>query len=129
MISVIAKHLCGAGTDLALKSMETIRGKVSSCVLATCCHGICDWKEYVGRDYLRQAMAANDDSSPPLLFGPDEFDLMRQWCAGSVACQSKKSTTASWMMAARFPNTIPKRGPPCTWSYAAEVACIASRKP
>lgn len=82
-VVVIAKHLCGAGTDLALKSMEKIRGNVASCVLATCCHGICDWKEYVGRDYLRQAMATES-----LSFGPDEFDLMRQWCAGSVASQN-----------------------------------------
>jgi tRNA:m4X modification enzyme len=63
--------------------LEPIRESVGACVLATCCHGICDWKEYVGRDYLRQEM---EDGS--LRFGPAEFDLLRRWCAGSVACQN-----------------------------------------
>jgi len=67
--------------------MEHIRDRVDSCVLATCCHGICDWKEYVGRDYLRKAM--EQDST--ILFGKREFDLMLQWCAGTVVCQSKRS--------------------------------------
>lgn len=84
-IVVIAKHLCGAGTDLALKSIEPIRERVHSCVLATCCHGICNWDDYVGRNYLCKAM--NMDG---LLFGPKEFDLMRQWCAGSVATPTMK---------------------------------------
>ncbi len=84
-IVVIAKHLCGAGTDLALKSMEPIRERVHACLLATCCHGLCNWNDYVGRDYLRKAMLV--DGIP---FGPREFDLMRQWCAGSVACQNNK---------------------------------------
>lgn len=87
-IVLIAKHLCGAGTDLALKSMEPIRDQVKSCLLATCCHGICNWNDYVGRDYLRQVM---QEENSTLTFGPLEFDLMRQWCAGSVACQTKPS--------------------------------------
>jgi tRNA:m4X modification enzyme len=87
-IVVIAKHLCGAGTDLALKSMESLQGKVGACVLATCCHGVCDWKEYVGRDYLRQKM---EDGKNP--FGPAEFDLLRRWCAGTVTCLRPNAET------------------------------------
>lgn len=87
-VVVIAKHLCGAGTDLALKSMEPIKERVGACLLATCCHGVCDWKEYVGRDYLHELM-----TSDKLPFGPDEFDLMRRWCAGAVACQSSLGQT------------------------------------
>lgn len=87
-VVVIAKHLCGAGTDLALKSMECIRDQVCACVLATCCHGICDWEAYVGRDFLRQEMEGAERES---IFGPSEFDLMRRWCAGSVACNSSNN--------------------------------------
>jgi len=85
-VVIIAKHLCGAGTDLALKSMESIPGRVHSCLMATCCHGLCDWKLYVGRDALRTAMATEN-----FQFSPEHFELMRQWCAASVAGQTKKS--------------------------------------
>jgi tRNA:m4X modification enzyme len=84
-IVMIAKHLCGAGTDLALKSLESIHERVHSCLLATCCHGLCDWKQYVGRDTIHKIMTTNN-----LRFGPEHFELMRQWCAGSVACQTTK---------------------------------------
>jgi tRNA:m4X modification enzyme len=91
VICVIAKHLCGAGTDLALKGMESIRHNVDSCILATCCHGVCDWQHYVGRDYLRKAMIASaddedcDDDVGLTNFGKAEFELMMRWCAASVA--------------------------------------------
>jgi tRNA:m4X modification enzyme len=74
-IVVLAKHLCGSGTDLALKSMATIRTTssttttttkkqqlqrpVDACILATCCHGACTWQDYVGRDYLHQIMTTD----------------------------------------------------------------------
>ena len=87
-IVVIAKHLCGAGTDLALKSLEPIKERLNACILATCCHGVCDWKEYVGRDFLRKEMEDGDEG---ILFGSTEFDLLRRWCAGAVACQSAKN--------------------------------------
>jgi tRNA:m4X modification enzyme len=83
---VIAKHLCGAGTDLALKSLDDIN--VDACVMATCCHGICSWEHYVGRNFLK-ALLGED-------FGSQEFDLMRRWSSGTVtsecsACQNKKT--------------------------------------
>jgi tRNA:m4X modification enzyme len=83
---VIAKHLCGAGTDLALKSLEPIKDQVSACVMATCCHGACTWDDYVGRDYLCQAMkqAEGDPSLSIADFGRDEFELLRRWSAGTV---------------------------------------------
>jgi tRNA:m4X modification enzyme len=86
-VVVIAKHLCGAATDLALKAMEPIRDRVTLCLLATCCHGRCDWNDYVGRDYLQKVMTCSG-----IHFGSKEFDLLRQWCAGAVACQT--STTS-----------------------------------
>jgi tRNA:m4X modification enzyme len=88
-IVVIAKHLCGVGTDLALKAIEPIRDRVSACVMATCCHGVCNWCGYVGRDFLRKKI---EDPNKNVSFGPKEFDLMRKWCAGTVACDLIAST-------------------------------------
>jgi tRNA:m4X modification enzyme len=96
-VVLIAKHLCGCGTDLALKSLASIQDRVSSCIFATCCHGICDWQHYVGRDYLRKIMEKPDDVSEntdnntttKLVFGPSEFNLLRRWCAASVATTAK----------------------------------------
>lgn len=102
-IVVIAKHLCGAGTDLALKSLVPIRDKISALLIATCCHGICDWKHYVGRDVLRDIMEGKeyyDDANSNIpLFGPGEFDLLRRWSGATVATResgkSKTNTTES----------------------------------
>ncbi|KAL3911314.1 MAG: hypothetical protein SGILL_007325, partial [Bacillariaceae sp.] len=89
-VVVLAKHLCGAGTDLALKSLADI--PVDACLFATCCHGICDWKHYVGREYLRAEMqrkcSTTDeavDDMRHVQFGAAEFDLLRRWCAASVS--------------------------------------------
>jgi tRNA:m4X modification enzyme len=79
-VAVLAKHLCGAGTDLALKSVLPVRDRVSSVVMATCCHGVCSWQDYVGRDYLREAMQE-------VSFGQDEFDLLRMWSGGTILDQ------------------------------------------
>jgi len=78
---VIAKHLCGVGTDLALKSLEPMKQKLSACIMSTCCHGVCFWKDYVGRDYLVEAMVC--ETSLPS-FGNKEFDLLRLWSSGTV---------------------------------------------
>ncbi|OEU20374.1 hypothetical protein FRACYDRAFT_260308 [Fragilariopsis cylindrus CCMP1102] len=92
-VVVIAKHLCGAGTDLALKALEPIKHRVDSLLIATCCHGICDYQHYVGRDILRDIMEGKDcdnkDSTIPL-FGSSEFDLLRRWCAATVATREGK---------------------------------------
>ena len=93
-IVVIAKHLCGAGTDLALKSLIPIRHKIDACLIATCCHGVCDWKHYVGRDILREVMEGGNrdekDGSIPS-FGSLEFDLIRRWSSATVASRDGKS--------------------------------------
>jgi tRNA:m4X modification enzyme len=90
-IVVVAKHLCGVGTDLALKSLASIRGRVDACVFATCCHGVCDWNHYVGRDYLRRVMESCDGVS----FGAAEFDLLRRWCAAAVSSAHDNDATQS----------------------------------
>ena len=63
--------------------------------MATCCHGVCGWEDFVGRDYLREVMVCQnsncteiDDTREPELidFGPIEFELLRHWSSGSVKC-------------------------------------------
>jgi tRNA:m4X modification enzyme len=79
---VVAKHLCGVGTDLALKSLEPIKDNVTACIMSTCCHGVCDWNDYVGRDYLLDAILHATSLLPS--FGEEEFDLLRLWSSGTV---------------------------------------------
>jgi tRNA:m4X modification enzyme len=103
-VTVIAKHLCGCGTDIALKSLEPVRNRIDACLMATCCHGVCNYNDYVGRDYLsrtlvRPALACSPHASDNgeridsteimqdwLLseFGSSEFELLRRWSAGAV---------------------------------------------
>ena len=103
---VVAKHLCGCGTDLALKSLLPISSELDGCAFATCCHGICNWDDYVGRSYLQDLFAqhyptlfvnpnisaeedadsseSNSLNSNRNVFGRQEFDIMRKWTAGCV---------------------------------------------
>lgn len=89
-VVVIAKHLCGAGTDLALKSLQDIRSQLDACVMATCCHGVCSWSEYVGRDHLCKVFKDHN-----LCFGEHEFELLRRWSSGTVATSCQSSTEKS----------------------------------
>ncbi|KAG7364001.1 methyltransferase [Nitzschia inconspicua] len=105
-IVVIAKHLCGAGTDLALKSLSSIQTKIDACIFATCCHGVCDWNQYVGRDYLRTAVENTRDvisepdhpsqCSEKFSFGSAEFDLLRRWCAACSPGIDVEKQTREW---------------------------------
>ena len=112
----IAKHLCGCGTDLALKSLLPATSKINACAFATCCHGVCDWDDYIGRSYIQDIFAThcpstflnNDDDrhsgkqignasltscktlKQKNFFGKYEFDLMKKWTAGCVHSESPK---------------------------------------
>lgn len=81
-IVVVAKHLCGAGTDLALKSLRGI-GSIDGCVMATCCHGLCTWSEYVGRNCLLALFRSEVVGELPN-FGENEFNLLKRWTSASV---------------------------------------------
>ena len=50
-------HYGSTGTDLALKSIVPIRHHINGYILATCCHGVCSWDLYVGRDFLEISWA------------------------------------------------------------------------
>jgi tRNA:m4X modification enzyme len=102
-IVVVAKHLCGCGTDYALKSMEvtnrvrkpstsaktdndavptTPLSHINVCVFATCCYGVCNWDDYVGRDTLIDLFQGN--------FSRKEFDILTRWATGTVLCSNGK---------------------------------------
>ncbi|XP_020284702.1 tRNA:m(4)X modification enzyme TRM13 homolog [Pseudomyrmex gracilis] len=62
----IAKHLCGAATDLAIRCLaRSISSEpkvdIRGLVLAFCCHHKCDYSSYVGRDYLQQCGFTTDE--------------------------------------------------------------------
>ena len=48
----VSKHLCGAATDLALRCLLNT-SKTKGFVIALCCHHRCEWKSFVGKDFLR----------------------------------------------------------------------------
>ncbi|XP_056379331.1 tRNA:m(4)X modification enzyme TRM13 homolog isoform X6 [Hyla sarda] len=108
----IGKHLCGAGTDLALRCLvhhysnpdgeprckrsrtdaeQTVRAEppyrchVDGIVIALCCHHRCDWQHYVGRDFFEK-----------LGLGQREFGLfqrMSSWatCGARRPAQAENS--------------------------------------
>ena len=65
----VSKHLCGAATDLALRSLATFSTnpgcKIQTILIALCCHHRCDWNIYVAKDYLLERH-----------FKPEEFSLL-----------------------------------------------------
>ena len=79
---VIAKHLCGAGTDLALKSLRNA-GKIDGCIMATCCHGLCTWNEYVGRKFFLDMFCIEAVGGLPF-FGERQFSILKRWTSASV---------------------------------------------
>ena len=95
----IAKHLCGAGTDLALKSLEPIKKKgLKAIMMATCCHGLCTWDLYCGRDTLIEVMEQRKDddnerkqTDEVFRFGSAEFELLRVWSQGTVLDENHQS--------------------------------------
>lgn len=86
-VVVVAKHLCGVGTDLALKSLYPLRNRITACVFATCCHGVCNWNGYVGRDNIQEVLQTEE-----MCFGEAEFSLMRKWAGTCVVEQTSDSS-------------------------------------
>ncbi|XP_053616462.1 tRNA:m(4)X modification enzyme TRM13 homolog [Plodia interpunctella] len=59
----VAKHLCGAATDLALHCMTSaaVLHKTRGLAMATCCHHRCDPHVYLGREQLRELGVTDED--------------------------------------------------------------------
>ena len=77
----VAKHLCGAATDMALRCMvheKRKSGEVSRCdlrgmAIALCCHHRCTWNELVGSEFMLQ-----------LGFSPEDFHLLSRMTSWAV---------------------------------------------
>jgi len=57
-VVMVAKHLCGSATDMALRCALRCSQRDGICLvgacLAPCCHHSCTWSTYVGKPYLRR---------------------------------------------------------------------------
>eukprot|EP00957_Ditylum_brightwellii_P032827 2488604-Ditylum_brightwellii.AAC.1 len=57
--------------------------------MSTCCHGICSYQHYVGRDYLKHGLTnvnlrqEEEEDDEAFRFGKEEFDWMKCWSSGS----------------------------------------------
>ena len=75
-VVIVAKHLCGLASDLAIRaatnaeSATTIRGLA----VATCCHHALSWGDYTGRDFLVESN-----------FNENEFLLLKHWAGWHTA--------------------------------------------
>jgi tRNA:m4X modification enzyme len=69
-VVVIAKHLCGVASDLAINSVRdpALAKRDTGMVVATCCHHRCEWDDYAGRAWLQERG-----------FTAADFALMRHW--------------------------------------------------
>lgn len=66
-IVVLAKHLCGAASDYALRAIAASSSDVRGVVLSTCCHHRCTWSSYPSREYLRSLRCADSRSAFDML--------------------------------------------------------------
>ena len=63
---VVAKHLCGAASDYALRALAAACAAAHpplGIVLGTCCHHRCAWEAYPARDFLRRSAAVGRSRS------------------------------------------------------------------
>jgi len=97
-VVVIAKHLCGVATDLAIQSVasfphipvsseatkqENLAHKVGIAI-ATCCHHACHFPDYTGRDwYLSQGFTAG------------EFEILKKWSGWSTNTVNAANTVST----------------------------------
>ena len=79
-VLLVAKHLCGLATDLAVSSVHSLFRNSEDgtspggplfhgLAIATCCHHACSWEDYTGVDWLCGSKG----------FTEREFNVMKQW--------------------------------------------------
>ena len=61
----VSKHLCGAATDLALRSLVTFANsgsgsRLKAVQIALCCHHRCDWPLFVGKKFMVERFKLKD---------------------------------------------------------------------
>lgn len=86
-IVVVSKHLCGAATDLTIRSIinsNTVNSEFSGMLIAMCCRHVCDYKLLLpqSRDYLAQEGFATYES----------FTALKKFASWAV-CGRKKGDT------------------------------------
>ena len=83
----VSKHLCGAATDLALRyrthynksssdipttpipsrcltqTLSGVESDLAGVLIALCCHHRCDWRPYVGKEFLLEQGFTEEDFS------------------------------------------------------------------
>lgn len=94
----VAKHLCGAATDLALRCLlDTVpksstsdtktqtTSKLLGVAMAMCCHHRCTWSALVGKGFLEECG-----------FLPEEFPLLCQLTSWAVCGVRPPTDTGGW---------------------------------
>lgn len=71
-VVAVAKHLCGSGTDVALRAAAR-SGALAGVAVAGCCHHACTWRAFVNKPMLRAAG-----------LGPREFAVAARLASWSV---------------------------------------------
>jgi hypothetical protein len=90
-IVVVAKHLCGVASDLAIHSLKdpllspatSLRGNKEGRVglymaCATCCHHCCNYADYSGRDWLDSLEIQMDDDTLTTFTAAD-YEVLVHW--------------------------------------------------
>ena len=66
---VLSNHMCGSALDLSVQCATADSTALPVGIVAvTCCHHICTWETYLGRDLFRDAG-----------LGKSDFESMRRW--------------------------------------------------
>jgi tRNA:m4X modification enzyme len=71
--TIIAKHLCGLASDLAIRSLSHYKSDLPrkrGVGIATCCHHACSFQDYVGKDWLTEQQITIE-----------EFNILKHWSA------------------------------------------------
>lgn len=73
-VTIVAKHLCGVATDMAILSLRHVTPSASlhcGVAIATCCHHACQYDDYVGREMWLDRFGVTRE----------EFDVAKYWSA------------------------------------------------
>lgn len=73
-VTIVAKHLCGVATDMAILSLRHVTPSSSlhcGVAIATCCHHACQYDDYVGREMWLDRFGVTRE----------EFDVAKYWSA------------------------------------------------
>jgi tRNA:m4X modification enzyme len=46
----VCKHMCGQALDISLRAL--LKTKMSGCILASCCHHLCDYENYLNNQFF-----------------------------------------------------------------------------